>query len=63
MRPVFVFILKFAVFRAKFRKNEGEKEKKEKEKKEGKKEFKEVLISRDLDPVFEILFGCKRRIF
>ena len=33
MRPVFVFTLKFAVFRAKFRKNEGEKEKKEKEKK------------------------------
>ena len=37
MRPVFVFILKFAVFRAKFRKNEGEKEKKEKEKKRRKK--------------------------
>jgi len=37
--------------------------KEKKEKKEGKKEFTEVLISRDWDYVFEILFGCKRRIF
>jgi len=37
--------------------------KKKKRKKKEKKEFKEVLISRDLDPVFEIQFGCKRRIF
>jgi len=35
------------------------KKKREKRKKEGKKEFKEVLISRDLDPVFEIHDGCK----
>ena len=45
----------------------GEKKEKngkeKKEKKEGKKEFKEVLISRDLDPVFEIQTGGKRRIF
>jgi len=38
-------------------------QKEKKEKKEGKKEFKEVLKSRDLDNVFEIQFGCKRRIF
>ena len=42
---------------------EGKKEKREKKKKEGKKKFKEVCISRDLDPVFEIQFGGKRRIF
>ena len=37
--------------------------KREKEKKEGKKEFKEVLKSRDLDNVFEIQVGGKMRIF
>ena len=45
MRPVFVFILKFAVFRAKFRKNEGEKEKKEKKEKREKRKKKGVQRS------------------
>ena len=52
MRPVFVFILKFAVFRAKFRKNEGEKEKKEKEKKRRKKGVQRSVNFARFGPIF-----------